>query len=686
MGHRNRNLVFTNEDMMNIELVKPMTNLSITGLKRKHEIESEVPNKKQKLGITPIFAPRRSLRLANQNKNITSSNYTIKPTDPIDSTKSTDFNNPNNVPSDSESDGSDLSESDLSESDLSESDLSESDLSESDMSLSDDEIDFIEKEETESLTKKNFSVKAKKMLSSVLKETNESLMNAKKININNMNKKNWEDDDRFDDAIEELVDQPWFDKLSDDEKRYYVEKMHQLMVPLINIPSIKEIMDMKIDTNSIKTLILDRKDLDEYDKLSEDFNDACQKFIQKMTYFADKDYVQKQEQIKNLENNILQQHKFAIPMRDRILNNDHDDKIKSIIYDKYITMCGLDSEDSAKYQTWIETALSIPTKPKRILLNDSISQNVAISKLVVDMMNRLNNKIYGMTEAKEEFLCIVANMMANPKSKHKAIGLYGPPGIGKTMIAKVLAEVLELPMEQISLGGVTDSSFLEGHNFTYVSSEPGCIVKAVIKMKCTNGIIYLDELDKISKTDKGKEIEHALLHITDFTQNHDFRDKYMSEIPIDLSNYFFIYSMNTINELDSALASRIPVIKFDGYTAKEKNKIITEYVFPEILANYGMLPSDVILPESCIDNMIQIVREEDEVNGKSGVRGLKKALNRIINRINLYRLASVNGKIDVKLSFNIPNFKIPFTITNSLINTIIGNSDKSNCSISYLYT
>ncbi|AYV85085.1 MAG: hypothetical protein Satyrvirus3_16 [Satyrvirus sp.] len=473
---------------------------------------------------------------------------------------------------------------------------------------------------------------------------------------------------------DELMSETWFNELSDKKQVYYIEKIRDLMTYKEKIPSTKEIIDLKIDPENIKILLVDRKELDFYDKLDPVYEEACRKFLRKFNNFVDTNNAEKYEKINSMKKKILNQTKFIESMRDRILNSDFDDKIKSIMYEKYITMTISDPETAPKYLTWIETALSIPQQPKKIVIDASIPLNQAISNLMVEMMDKLNKKIYGMDEAKEELLCMVANMIGNPSSKYKAIGLYGPPGIGKTMIAKIMSEVLELPMEQIALGGIVDSNFLEGHSFTYIGSEPGCITKSFIKMKYTNGIIFLDELDKISQTDKGKEIEHSLLHITDFTQNHDFRDKYMPEIPINLSNIIFIYSMNTISGLDSALASRIPVIKFDGYTSREKIDIVKKYIMPEILDNYGIGHGDVIIGPNEIQYLVQIVKEEDELDGKSGVRGLKKALDKIINRINLYKVASTNGKIDVKLSFDIPNFKLPFVIDSSLINKIIKNN------------
>lgn len=479
--------------------------------------------------------------------------------------------------------------------------------------------------------------------------------------------------EEFDDIFDDLSEYQWFRDLSDEDRVYYVDKMRELQKPREKIPTIKDIMDMDIGPENIKLLISERMELDEYDKMHPTYDDACNKFMKRYAYITDIENLKKQEQINGVEKEIMEQTKFIKPIRERILESEFDAKTKALIYDKYITMCSSDPDDATKYRTWIDTVLSIPHHPKKIQLDESVPQNIAISELVKKVMGRLNEKVYGMDVAKEEFICMFVNMIANPSSKNKALGLYGISGIGKTMLSQIVAEVMGFEMEKISLGGVTDSSFLEGHGFTYIGSEPGCIAKALIKMKCTNGIIYLDEIDKISKAEKGKEIEHALLHIIDFTQNHNFRDKYMPEIPIDLSNCIFIYSMNSISEFDSALASRIPIIKFDGYYPKEKIIIIEKFILPELLENYNMITGDIIIPHNVSEYIIARVKEQTPVNNKSGVRGLKNFLNSIINRINLYKLASINGKLDTKMSFHIPNFKFPYTLTIEFIKTILIN-------------
>jgi len=475
----------------------------------------------------------------------------------------------------------------------------------------------------------------------------------------------------------ELNEEAWFQKLPSKRKQYYIKKMKDLRTYGDPIPTIKDILDLNLEPDQAKKLINDRYDLDMYNKMSNTYNQACDRFVR-----AVNDMKKEKEKNKgkptniNFESILLNQPKFFKSMKERIFNSGFSNDIKAVIYDKYVTMSRMDKHDSTKYNTWLDIVLSIPHQPKKILLDQLLPQNEAISKLIVNLISEMNKKIYGLEEAKEELICMIVNMIINPVSKHKAIGFCGPPGVGKTMIAKVISDVLQLPMEQISLGGITDSSFFEGHDFTYSGSEPGCIAKSIIKLGCTNGILFFDELDKISKTDKGKEIEHSLLHISDFTYNYNYRDKYMSEIPINLSDYIFIYSMNSNKELDAALASRIPIINFNGYTLTQKIDITKNHIIPELLINYGMKEGiDIIINKREIEYLISHVQEKDEINGRSGVRSLKKIFNRILNRINLYKLAAINGKINAQLSFNIPNFKIPYTLTIDLINQILKNSE-----------
>lgn len=475
----------------------------------------------------------------------------------------------------------------------------------------------------------------------------------------------------YDEVRDTLCTEKWFKSLSEDDKTYYVERMMDLQTFQKKLPNVKKIIDLDLDQINSKTLVAGRMNLNLMDKAKPRYDALCAKFLNQYKYLSNPVNKDNLVKLQTVEEELMNHFKFTVPLKERVLMSDFPIDIKSIIYDKYLHASSMDPSDAVKHNTWLETVLSLPHKSNPIKINQTLPQNEAISEALVRIITKLNEKIYGMDQVKDELVCILTNMIENPTSKFKAIGLYGPPGVGKTMIANVIATELGLPMAKIALGGITDSSYLEGHSFTYVGSQPGCIAKSIIKMGCTNGVIYLDEVDKISKTDKGREIEHALLHITDFTQNHDYRDKYMPEIPIDLSGYTFFYSMNSLKQLDPALVSRIPIIKVDGYTKIQKVDILQQYLLPEILRNYDMDMMDVIINNNVATYLISNIREEDETNGKSGVRGLKNVLDQIIKRINVYKLASVDGEMKVKMNFTIDNFKLPYVLTNHLIDQIL---------------
>lgn len=691
MSHRNKNLVFTNSDIPNGgDDENENDNKKIN--KRKKSIHANTNNKRMKIDTKIISRRRRSIRLANKNHKdkmeISDGNSTQGSEESISDGKygrddkdndqsSQDKSNDNNG-SDSESDDDDSDKDSQDESDSESDDDSQngSDDGSDDESDdgSDDESDGESDDDGGDNDKDSQDVSNKNQNTNGKRNTGKrrTRQNIKNLFDKVFGKKNVLDDDNdeYEEIFDELCELEWFKNLPDEDQDYYIEKMKELRTFRTQIPTLKDIMDLEIENEDMKQLICERYDLDDCDRMYIDYDIACEKFLRKMQHIKENYDKDTKNKCKIAEDKILSKSKYVESLKDRILLSHYSDDVKAIIYEKYLIMSKSGSDDKTKYKTWINTTLSIPNKTKKINLDESIPLNEAISKLLINIMARLNNKVYGMEFAKEEFICMLINMIANPDCKNKAIGIYGPPGIGKTLLASVIAEELDIAIEKISLGGATDSSYLEGHGFTYVGSEPGCIVKAIIKMGYTNGIIYLDELDKISKENNGKEVEHALLHITDFTQNHDYRDKYMPEIPIDLSKYIFVYSMNTINDLDSALSSRIPKVGFNGYTAKEKMDIVKKYLLPELYPNYGIKDGEIIFPDNIIEYLITNVKEQDVINDKSGVRSIKNVLNCIIKRINLYKIASVNGQLGIKLSYSISDFKLPYTIDINLARNI----------------
>lgn len=266
-----------------------------------------------------------------------------------------------------------------------------------------------------------------------------------------------------------------------------------------------------------------------------------------------------------------------------------------------------------------------------------------------DVTRILDESIHGHNHAKNQILKIIGQWM-NGEQTGYCFGFEGSPGVGKTSLAKKgLAKCLNnangepRPFSFIALGGSCNGSTLEGHSYTYVNSTWGRIVDILMDTKCMNPIIYVDELDKVSKTEHGKEIIGILTHLIDTTQNDVFQDKYFSGIDIDLSKALFIFSYNDPQMIDRILLDRIHRIKFDNLSLDEKIVIVKKYVLPEINRKMGFNDSVVLT-----DEMIEFIIESYTM--EPGIRKLKEVIFDLYGEINMEMLKSGNTKnIDIPL-------------------------------------
>jgi len=210
-----------------------------------------------------------------------------------------------------------------------------------------------------------------------------------------------------------------------------------------------------------------------------------------------------------------------------------------------------------------------------------------------------------------------------------------------SIIKEGIAKAMDKPFIFISLGGATDSSFLDGHSYTYEGSIYGRIAQALIDAKCMNPIIYFDELDKVSRCHKGDEIINMLIHLVDPAQNQLFRDKYFYNVDIDLSKVTFIFSFNDPSEVNYILRDRITMIETKYLTNAMKLHIGMNYLLPEILKDVGIKNDDIIISSDIMTDIINSYTDE------GGVRKLKKQLYRIVRELNHLSLT------DKKINFPI---------------------------------
>jgi ATP-dependent Lon protease len=262
----------------------------------------------------------------------------------------------------------------------------------------------------------------------------------------------------------------------------------------------------------------------------------------------------------------------------------------------------------------------------------------------------LDDSVYGHCKAKRQIERIIGQWISGELTGY-CFGFEGPPGVGKTSLAKKgISNCLKddqgvsRPFSFIAMGGSTNSSTLDGHNYTYVGSTWGRIVDILMDTKIMNPIIFIDELDKVSKTDNGKEIIGILMHLIDQTQNDAFQDKYFNGINLNLSKALFIFSYNDPESIDRILLDRIHRIKFEHLTLEDKLVIMHQFILPEVYQKMGL--ADMIeISNETIEYII------DNYTAEPGVRKLKEIVFEIFGEINLLFLK--NDGLSYKMSLPI---------------------------------
>jgi len=324
-----------------------------------------------------------------------------------------------------------------------------------------------------------------------------------------------------------------------------------------------------------------------------------------------------------------------------------------------------------KIKNWVDTFMRIPFGTYRSL---DISIDDGVEKCHDFMSNAqktLDEAVYGLNDAKMQIMQLLGQLITNPKAIGTAIAIHGPPGTGKTSLVKEgISKILNRPFAFIALGGATDSSFLEGHSYTYEGSTWGKIVQILVDSKCMNPVIYFDELDKISDTPKGEEIAGILTHLTDTSQNTQFHDKYFAEIDFDLSKCLFIFSYNDESKVNPILRDRMYRIQTKGYNQKQKTVISNNYLLPKIREQVKFKNEDIIIPDDSIHYII-----DNLCNKEDGVRNLKRCLEIIYTKLNLYRLMKPDSNLfEEEMSLKV---QFPFTVNRDIINKLIkSNVDK----------
>ena len=289
-----------------------------------------------------------------------------------------------------------------------------------------------------------------------------------------------------------------------------------------------------------------------------------------------------------------------------------EDKVKKEI-SKFTKMIPT-SADSAVIRNYVETILALPWK-KSAKTNSDLKKAEKI----------LNEDHYGLDKVKERILEYLAVIHLSKGIKGPIICLVGPPGVGKTSIARSIARATGRDFVRMSLGGVRDEAEIRGHRRTYIGAIPGRIISSIKDAGTNNPVFLFDEVDKIGADFKGDPAS-ALLEVLDPEQNKEFTDHFL-EVPFDLSKVMFITTANSTSTIPRPLLDRMEVIQVMGYTEEEKVKIAEKYLVPKQMKAHGLKPKNFFISEKTLRDVINYYTRE------SGVRNLEREIGSLCRKV-----------------------------------------------------
>ena len=354
----------------------------------------------------------------------------------------------------------------------------------------------------------------------------------------------------------------------------------------------------------------------------------------------------------------------------KILTMKLPKETQAMVLAKYQSLQTMDPSTGEyfKLRNWLDKLCSVPFgayKGMPVRLDDGPEN---CGTFMARAKKYLDDAVYGQEESKLQIMQFIASKIANPTAHGLSLLLIGPPGIGKTSLIKNgIAKALDWPFQFISLGGDSDASTYTGHQLVYESSHSGKIVNCLCASKSMSTVLLFDELDKISTTAKGEEVQNLLVHLTDSVQNSEFEDKYLAGIPIDLSKVMFVFSANDINKLDRILLDRMVVVKLEGYSAKEKLVIAEKYLLPAALREVN-LEERVGIGKDLIAHIIENYASEEK-----GVRELKRCLEAVAQKVNMLRMYN-----DKSLPFYIKDFTLPYVLKKEHVDLFLKKKDTSS--------
>lgn len=363
----------------------------------------------------------------------------------------------------------------------------------------------------------------------------------------------------------------------------------------------------------LEMLIQDLEKVKEMDEVEKRINETVKKRIDQ----GQKDYYlrEKLTAIKEELGDVVEQDKDAENIRQRLENNPYPETIKKKVKDELsrYEMLPMASGETGIIKTYIDWLMDLPWWQETTDIKD-LNQAQAI----------LDADHYGLEKVKERILEYLAVKQMTNSLKAPILCLVGPPGVGKTSLAKSVARALDRKFVKISLGGVRDEAEIRGHRRTYLGAMPGRIIQGMKKAGVINPVFLIDEIDKMASDYKG-DPSSAMLEVLDPEQNALFSDHYIEEA-YDLSHVLFIATANYLENIPEALRDRLEIIQLSSYTDVEKTHIAREHLLPKQLEENGLKPSQLKISDEMILYLIRYYTRE------AGVRQLERTLGTICRK------------------------------------------------------
>ncbi|HSW77033.1 MAG TPA: AAA family ATPase [Candidatus Saccharimonadales bacterium] len=348
-------------------------------------------------------------------------------------------------------------------------------------------------------------------------------------------------------------------------------------------------------------------------------------------------------------------------LKTQLLMLDTSIEIKSKLYRMYEdSISTTDCHEKNELQGKLKWLVSLPYQKLSTQL-----QSDHIEQYCYAVYNELNRDMYGMKEVKEKLMFYVYNRIKNPHSS-AILCLKGPPGVGKTKLIQCLAKALNRYFDKISFGGAHDATILIGGNPIWRGSAPSMIIQILARAKCADPIILLDELDKTATTNKGLEVQHALLPILDPTQNHQCNDDFLNEFPHDYSHVWFIGTVNRDDQLDPALKDRLEIVNVPAYNKNQQVDIMIGYTLPNTCVKFGLNKDDIKIDDKACRVLLNFLSHDIK---ESGLRCVEKAIYDMVSKINFLTIPNYQN---YNLSYQLSDFtSYPYTMTTKTVKKLI---------------